>query len=243
MQICHISDTHGYHELIKVPKCDVLIHTGDVGRRTTVAELMQFLVWMEKQPADKKIFIGGNHDICLDKDWVRREKLKGSVEGLLAEQHYRDAKILISSYDIKYLEDREYVYQGVKFYGSPYSCSFHRHSWVFNADRGQEISRIWSKIPSDVDVLLTHTPVYDTFDDVGEYKEENGDSHAGCKDLFTVMKKRLFNLKLHCSGHIHDQYGVIYKAVSNTRRVLFSNGAVLTNKYKLLIDKPLIITI
>jgi len=59
MRLVHISDTHGkkYHNNLIIPECDVLVHTGDIGGRTTCFELVEFLEWFNKQPAKIKIFI------------------------------------------------------------------------------------------------------------------------------------------------------------------------------------------
>ncbi len=248
MKIVHISDTHGarQHCKIIVPECDVLIHTGDIGGRTNVRELNEFLIWFADQPATKKIFIAGNHDIVLDKNEAIKEKAKGNTYGWsLQLDDYKRAIDLIDSYskDVKYLCSKEYVYEGIKFYGSPYSPSFHRQYWAFNADRGEEIKKEWSKIPNDVNVLMTHSSCYGVLDHLHKYAEHGEDPHAGCKDLLAVIKKRLFNLTLHASGHLHSNYGCILHPVSNKRNVLFSNGAVLTNQYEILIDKPLTINI
>ena len=81
MQIVHISDTHTYHNNLHIPNCDVLIHSGDIGNRTNLKELTEFLVWFEQQPANIKIFIGGNHDIILDKNEALKEQRKGNVLG------------------------------------------------------------------------------------------------------------------------------------------------------------------
>ena len=62
MDIIHISDTHGILK-IKIPKCDVLIHSGDIGSRTNIKELKLFLNWFSKQPAKIKLFTAGNHII------------------------------------------------------------------------------------------------------------------------------------------------------------------------------------
>jgi len=229
-----------------VPECDVLVFTGDMGeRRTNEAELVSFLSWIEKQPADVKIIIAGNHDICMDKKWVESQKKVGSVEGVLALQHHQNAKMLMESYKVKYLNETDYVYNGIKFFGSPYSPSFHRERWVFNADRGEEIKKKWSKIPSDVDVLLTHTPPYKILDYVdGRYKRHpDEDQNVGCQDLTEVIKNRLIKLKLHCFGHIHENTGILIKDVSQTRRVIFSNGACVTNSYQQVVTKPFIIEI
>lgn len=92
--------------------------------------------------------------------------------------------------------------------------------------------------------MLTHTPPYGILDDLLERKQENEiDAHVGCKDLLEVIRKRLLKLKLHCFGHIHDNYGVRLIPVSHTRRVLFSNGAVLSNDYTIIAPKPIIINI
>lgn len=247
MKIVHISDTHGskQHAKIQIPECDVLVFTGDMGGRTNPYELTEFLVWFEKQPARKKIMIAGNHDIVLDKKFIDRKANEVDVvAALILRQQHLDALRLLEVYDVTYLNRRDYVFEGVKFYGSPYSPSFHKEHWAFNADRGEEIKKEWAKIPSDVNVLLTHTPPYGILDDIRERKQENEmDVHVGCKDLLEVIKKRLLKLQVHCFGHIHDNYGVSMMPVSRNRRVMFSNGAILSNDYTIIAPKPIIINI
>jgi Icc-related predicted phosphoesterase len=248
MKIVHISDTHGpkWHTRVTIPECDVLIHSGDIGGRTDIMELTEFLIWFEAQPAKKKIWVAGNHDLVLDANWARTRG--DTVMQMLATQHHRDAIKLIDNYDVKYLMNKEYVYEGVKFWGSPYSPSFHREHWSFNADKGEEIKKIWAKIPTDVNVLITHTPAYGFLDMIPEHYlkydgNQDGDRHRGCKDLLDVIVKRLFDLKLHCFGHIHDNCGVVLERVSMNRRVRFSNGAVMNDGGDLLVPNPLVITI
>lgn len=248
MKIVHISDTHGakYHTKLEIPECDVLIHSGDIGGRTTTFDLVEFLQWFEQQPAKAKIFIAGNHDLCLDAKYNLKEKDKGNTYGWLkwAEEYQKAVEIIKAYPTITYLNNQEFTYEDIKFYGSPYSPSFHKEHWAFNADRGQEINKQWGKIPKDVNVLITHTPIYNILDDVREYKQENEfNSHAGCKDLLNVIRKRLFKLSLHCCGHIHDNLGVIQVPISQSRKILCSNGAVLNNRYEHLIFKPLIINL
>lgn len=245
MKICHISDSHGakFHTKLQIPSVDVLVHTGDIGGRTNLLELTQFLEWFSVQPADKKIFIAGNHDLILDKDFINKQKYKiDSVAFMLLWQSHLDALELIKRYDVIYLNNKDYVYKGVKFFGSPYTPSFHRDYWAFNADRGQEIKQQWAKIPSDVNILLTHGPCMGILDNLKELSRPE-ETNVGCQDLLNVIKKRLFNLKLHCFGHIHDNYAVVNERISNTCRCLFSNGAVLANDYTLIVKEPLIITI
>lgn len=245
MTIVHISDTHGLHEQLTIPQCNVLVHTGDLGDSyTTLAELTKFLIWFEQQPARLKIFCAGNHDVLLDYKVVQRKKNEDMVAYILAEQEYRDAMQLIPNYNVKYLNGKDYVFEGIKFYGSPYSPSFHRDRWAFNADKGAEILKEWGKIPGDVNVLLTHTPCYGILDFVSQRVKEGTDPHAGCADLLAVIKKRLTKLVLHCSGHIHSNWGIVQKAVSAKRNCFFSNGAVVEDaNYNVIVKQPLIITI
>lgn len=246
MKICHISDSHGskQHGKLEIPECDVLIHSGDIGGRTNLSELVEFLIWFEKQPAKKKIWVAGNHDLILDKKWVHRLS-SDAVFNLMLNQAHKDGLELIKKYDVIYLNGEEYIYEGVKFWGSPMSPSFHKEHWAFNLDRGDEIKKEWSKIPSDVDVLITHTPPHGILDSILEkYKSHpEEDIHRGCEDLMNVIKKRLLKLKLHCFGHIHENTGLIQVPVSQTRLVWFSNGAVTNNGIELKVPKPLIITL
>lgn len=174
----------------------------------------------------------------------KKEREKGNMYGWtrMLKEH-EQAMELIQNYDVCYLNGKDFVFNGVKFWGSPYSPSFHRHNWAFNADRGAEISKEWAKIPTDTNVLLTHTPCYGILDHLHEYANLGEDPHAGCGDLLGVITKRLRDLKLVCGGHLHDNYGVVLERLSNTRRLLFSNGAVLNNRYDVLVTDPLIITI
>ena len=77
MKIVHISDSHGakYHTKLEIPECDVLIHSGDIGGRTSPTEVQEFLAWFEKQPAKKRIFVAGNHDICLDYQMAKGKQI------------------------------------------------------------------------------------------------------------------------------------------------------------------------
>ncbi len=247
MKVVHISDTHGakYHEQLIIQECDLLLFTGDLGGRTTIHELNEFLIWFDKQPAKHKIFCGGNHDLVLDKHYPIKEKNKGNLFGYLkrTEEHEQANHLIKSFSNIHYLCNSGITIEGLKIWGSPISPSFHKEHWCFNADRGEEIMKFWARIPSDINILLTHTPPYGILDDLKEYVKPGEDVNIGCKDLLAVIKKKLLKLKLHCFGHIHDNYGVQMHNISKTRQCLFSNGAILNNKYKQLIYTPYILNI
>ena len=66
MTILQISDTHNRHQLLtNLPTADVLVHCGDFTDMGTEEEALNFLNWLIEQPYRHKIFVTGNHDLCL----------------------------------------------------------------------------------------------------------------------------------------------------------------------------------
>jgi Icc-related predicted phosphoesterase len=64
-------------------------------------------------------------------------------------------------------------------------------------------AEIYSRIPTDIDILLTHTPPYEVLDVTKRGK------HAGCKYLSDKLSERdMDRCRLHVWGHIHEARGV-----------------------------------
>ena len=102
MRILHLSDTHGLHRKIKnLPKADVLVHSGDISHNGTEEEVLDFLKWFIELPYQHKIFVTGNHDLCL---WDAE-----CIEELPENVHF--------------LQDKSVVIDGVKFLGLAYNHS------------------------------------------------------------------------------------------------------------------------
>ena len=100
MKILHLSDTHGLHRKIKdFPNADVIVHSGDISNNGTEEEVLDFLNWYIELPYPHKIFVTGNHDLCL---W--------DAEGIenLPENVY-------------FLQDCGIEIDGVKFFGLAYN--------------------------------------------------------------------------------------------------------------------------
>ncbi len=99
MKILHLSDTHGLHSQIgRMPDADVIVHSGDFTHFGTDDECLKFLNWFIELPYKHKIFVVGNHDLCLyDAD---------NIENLPANVHF--------------LQDRGATIDGVRFYGTGY---------------------------------------------------------------------------------------------------------------------------
>ena len=101
--------------------------------------------------------------------------------------------------NVFYLENNFVMLDDIKIWGSPISPSFGM-GWAFNKDRGQEINEVWNTIPTDTDIVITHSPIYGYCD-----RASNTNQNVGCEDLY----RRLHEVKphLHFAGHIHEAYG------------------------------------
>lgn len=140
-RIVLISDTHGYHEGLKVPDGDILVHAGDFCSIGEEAEARAFALWLRRQPHKHKIVIAGNHDRCMEQD-------KGLGARLFENAHY--------------LLDSEVKVARLRFYGSPWQPEF--ASWAFNLPRGEALRQVWARIPVGIDVLITHGPPFGILD-------------------------------------------------------------------------------
>ncbi len=67
MKYIAISDTHGCHRQLNLPKGDVLLHAGDVCNQGNREQVADFLVWMSELDFEHKILVRGNHDFDLIK--------------------------------------------------------------------------------------------------------------------------------------------------------------------------------
>ncbi len=179
MHIVAIADTHGKHDQLRVPPGDLLIHAGDVTIYGHSGDLKDFLKWFAAQPHEHKIFIAGNHDWIFEREPARaRELIKRHAP------------------DVIYLENEGTMIDGWKIWGSPITPNF--MNWAFNRGLLQRRG-LWSTIPDDTNILLTHGPVYE-----GRDKAPHGE-HAGDGELL----KRVQEVApvFHICGHIHCGYG------------------------------------
>src|SRR5438045_1478414 len=138
-RIVLISDTHGLHGEVKLPKCDVLVHAGDVSNMGRPAEVEAFAKWLSAQPFEDKVVIAGNHD------W-------------LFERENAAARALLVKHcpGVHYLEDSGVELRGLRFWGSPWQPEFCH--WAFNIEKREDLAKKWALIPSKTDVLITHGP-------------------------------------------------------------------------------------
>ncbi|MCP4439320.1 MAG: metallophosphoesterase [Aureispira sp.] len=205
MKIVAISDTHGQHHKLDLPTGDVLIHAGDISKKGTLPQVKDFLHWFAQLDFQYKIFIAGNHDFYFEKAAVE------DIQNLIPE-------------GIIYLNDSGVEIEGIKIWGSPVQPWY--HDWAFNRERGDEIKKHWDLIPDDIDILVTHGPVYGILDTTirGE--------RVGCKELLSVVQT--IKPKTYICGHIHEHYGT-----HQTEDTLFINASILNLRYKVT-HKPVV---
>ena len=98
MKILHLSDTHGKHlELPPLPDADIVIHSGDFTFAGSEEEAYDFMKWFCGLTYRHKIFIAGNHDMCM----YGVETIDGLPD------------------DVYYLCNSGIVIENIKFYGLP----------------------------------------------------------------------------------------------------------------------------
>lgn len=225
-RIVCMSDTHGKHRQVFVPKCDVLIHSGDftkMGEANIVQDLGNFFRELKETGQVKEIIcIAGNHDILFQTDTYR------SNWGTLHGSGGRAKSSILQRSDIEkmketfnescvYLEDESHIHSdsGIQFYGSPWTPTY-GHCWAFMIDRS-DIHSIWDEIPNSTDVLVTHGPP------LGRGDKCLRNVRAGCLELLRHVQTRV-RPRLHVYGHIHEDAGCSFDG--NTLYVNASNCSI-----------------
>jgi Icc-related predicted phosphoesterase len=187
MKVAMLSDTHEFHNLIDYfPEADVFVHAGDftmIGESNWVSN---FNAWLGRLPYKHKIVIAGNHDRTFD------------IQLIDDARSYGKEKLNNATY----LLNEGYEIGGKKFWGSPYTPFFLSDFWKFHYGPG-EADKLWSQIPENLDMLITHGPPFRIRDYVG-------DGYAGCHALrnrLDYMRENGTGPKVHVFGHIHSAYG------------------------------------
>lgn len=200
IRIVHISDTH--QEFVKIPECDLVIHSGDYSfgpKNDTLRNRLNELANLNNYFGGKQfedvevILVPGNHD------WIFE------TDELIARQVLSNCTVLI---------DEEVTAKGLTIYGTPSQPPF--CDWAFNHDTELRNEK-YNAIPDHTDILVTHCPPYGVLDHC-----RNG--HVGCEMLMQRIKE--VSPKLHCFGHIHEGYGQV--KVFDT---IFSNGSIMDGFY------------
>lgn len=175
----------------------MLVHTGDWDLPHYL-DLENLLAWLKKvsQKYTYVLIIAGNHDKVFQDNL---EEIKES---------FKDTNIF-------FLDNEALTLFGTKFYGSSFSPTYGNIFYAFSETEKILGDKVWSKIPKDTDILLTHTPPFGLCD-----------GYFGSYTLEKVLNS-LVNLKLHLFGHIHIGYG--YKEKNGK---VFVNSSVVGDDLK-----------
>ena len=213
MKICIFSDTHGQHDLIKIPKADVAIFCGDFTSRNSLYELDSFATWLGKLKMPV-IFCAGNHDAL-----EHNVKLVKDTLNTLAP-------------NVTYLCHEATEMFGYKCFISPVQPVF--CGWHFNVPDDKR-GAYWDQIPEDTEILVTHCPPYGILDKVVTKNYFNNLVEYVGDKLLAERIKKLPKLKLHAFGHLHDGG---WKGTGNKKPkkiikkgTIFVNGSVLNDQY------------
>lgn len=231
-RIACISDTHGKHRNVFVPKCDLLIHCGDFsksGEMSTIRGLTEYFKGLKASSQAKQIIcIAGNHDLSFQSETYRQNwnKLYRESDSRPSQlDEIERAKNALKESCI-YLEDEVFCHDDITFYGSPWTPTYH-HCWAFMKSRS-EIHQIWDQIPTSTDVLITHGPPLGRGD-----KCLRNNVRAGCLDLLRQVQTRI-RPRLHLFGHIHEGAGCSFDDTT-----LYVNASSCSVRYK--VEQPCIV--
>ena len=198
-RIVCISDTH--NQTPKLPAGDVLIHAGDLTNQGSYSELKRTMQWLEKTNFEVKIIIAGNHEITLDQPFFKEHE--GKWKWPEPQDTAECRRLVVEAHGVTYLEHDAITVSlksGVQFkvFGSPFSPG--RRGWAFQY-QDSEAESVWSQIPQDADIVVTHAPPKGHCDFTVTEK-----TSAGCAGLL----QRLAEVRpvLSVCGHIHEGRGV-----------------------------------
>lgn len=172
-----ISDTHYRHDEIELPTGDLLIHCGDMFNLSggVPQQIRAIDEWFGRQKFERILCTGGNHDRPLEFDLTRRS------------QPFRHAH---------FLKDEVVEFRGLKIYGAPWVPNLRTHAF-FQDQSG--LAAAWAQIPTDIDILITHTPPRGILDTSSRGRP------LGCPSLAKELKR--ISPRVHCFGHVHASAG------------------------------------
>lgn len=203
--LCVIADTHRKHRELVIPECDLLIHCGDICsfEQEDQQTLEDIDLWFSQQPAKQVVCVGGNHDF------------------LLHRQEYTFTHATL-------LEDELVEIDGLSLYGSPWCPELLDFAYYATEE---ELVEKWRRIPSGIDVLITHTPPHGVLDE-----PRNNSIYLGCPHLRDELRR--IKPRLHVFGHIHACHGM-----HTEDGIQYINAAVVAGRDLDVVNGPTIVNI
>ncbi|KAG6019206.1 hypothetical protein E4U40_007291 [Claviceps sp. LM458 group G5] len=199
-----------------LPEADILLHCGDLTLNSDPHEFSQTLGVLRQHSAPLKLFIAGHHDTILDKNFTSSFSSTARQKSMLDFEE-RDRKRVHELIEdacksgVHYLTEGSYTFNLTngavfKIYASPWTPRNGR--WAFQYDGVHQF-----KIPSSVDVVMTHGPPRGILDltshggDGGEGSNSRPKRRAGCRYLMQAIAHA--KPQVHCFGHTHEAWGAV----------------------------------
>ncbi len=234
MKIDCVSDTHGKYP--KMEGGDLLIHAGDWTRLDTEPEVFAFFDWLDEQPYTHKVIIAGNHD-----NLAQKETYKGPVGN---QFHYlcdSGVEIAYRKNDSDTLDPNgvnpppQKRFETLKIWGSPWTQKFYGQNpkcMAFALDTETQMMEKWVQIPTETDLLITHSPPYGVMDNCWSFKR------CGCKHLHRTVCR--IAPRYHTFGHIHRSYHAV--KTHECDGITYINASYVDEDYRP-VNKPIRIEI
>lgn len=161
----------------------------------------KFIPWINKIDAKHKVIVAGNHDNAF-------QSMKKEVKNLFTEN------------GIILLENESVVLDNAVIYGFPYTRPNHNlPRWAYWADEANLKDLFLRNCPPNVNVILSHGPIYGILD-IDEALSER--EHLGSTGLAEIWEEHEYRELSHfLFGHVHHSYPS-YRRVSD---VAFYNCA------------------
>ena len=184
LRVVCISDSHTQTK--SIPNGELLIHAGDLANVGNPTEINAQIEWLDSLPHRHKVIIAGNHDAFLDprsRRTLSKEDQRGNIDW--RNVHYLQHSTVTLAFPGRTL----------KIYGAPHVPHLGGAQHAFQYARGQDA---WTEtIPSDADVIVTHTP-----------PKWHRDLQAGLGCEWLLKEIRRVRPKLHVCAHVHDDRGL-----------------------------------
>nr|OQO22482.1 hypothetical protein B0A51_10114 [Rachicladosporium sp. CCFEE 5018] len=201
LRLVCISDTHNAFPGagFTLPAGDILLHAGDLTNQGSLAEIEKAMTWIKHASFAAKIVVAGNHDLSVDAKYGLKYPEGWKV---LPEEGEKCRELVRGVEGVNYLEHEsaEVEVKGVKLrvFGSPYSPDRGGQNWALQY-LPEEAEELWSAVPDDVDMLITHTPSSLGLDESKHWTQ------GGCEVL--ARRVREIRPRLHVFGHCHEGRG------------------------------------
>ncbi|EFQ98103.1 metallophosphoesterase domain-containing protein 2 [Nannizzia gypsea CBS 118893] len=202
-----LSDTHATDYTPPDQHADVALHCSDLTQESKIDEFRATIGLLKGLNAPLKLVIAGNHDFTLDVPMFREKvaEMAGPVDPELVKSVYGDygeARRLLKEareHGIILLDEGLYTFDlangsSLTIYASPFTPSEGGWGFQYSPRQGHGFD-----IEDRVDIVMTHGPPHGVMD------RPYSSSRVGCPDLFKAVFQA--RPKLHCFGHIHEEWG------------------------------------